>query len=193
MIFGLYIVLLFLGSRGGSIIIIKLSIILLIPFRKIAQTFPQRYPRRKAKVALQGRCIGVCGRHVTWLHCDKLFVGIEVVVLRQHAGSDKLLLKYLYKIQQVLRLAAADVVDSVWRNGQAVLAPLALGSTAHHPYYSFNNIINIGEVATAVAVVVDLYRLARQQLVGEAKIGHIGTSGRAVDSEKAQARGGNFV
>ena len=38
-------------------------------------------------------------------------MGIEIVVLGEHASSDEFLLEDIDKVQQVLGLAAADVVD----------------------------------------------------------------------------------
>ncbi len=63
----------------------------------------------------------------------------------------------------------------------------------HHSYNTFHNVVYVGEVAAAVAVVIDLDGLAAKELVGEAEIGHVGTAGRAVDGEEAQAGGGDVV
>ena len=170
-----------------------LFVILLIPLGKFAEAFAEGDFGRETEVALEGGGICVCGRHIARLHGDELLVGFEVVVSRQHLGPHQFFLQGLHKVEQVLGLAATDVIDCVGRDGQAVFTILLLGGFLHHPKDAFHNVINVGKVAAAVAVVVNLNGLATQQLVGEAKVGHIGTTGRAIDGEEAQARGGDVV
>ena len=118
---------------------------------------------------------------------------LKVIVLRQDAGKDELLLQDVHKVQQVLGLAATYVIHGIGRHGQAVVARLALGGALHHADDAFHDVIDIGEVAAAVAVVIDLYGLATEQAVGKAKVGHVGPSGGAIDGEEAQAGGGYVV
>ena len=120
-------------------------------------------------------------------------MGVEVVVLGEHSGSDEFLLEDIDKVQQVLGLAAANVVDGIRRDGKSVLAGLLFGSFAHDPDDAFHDVIDIGEIATAVAVVVDLDGLAFQQFVRESEIGHVRTPCRAVDGEEAEARGRDII
>ena len=63
----------------------------------------------------------------------------------------------------------------------------------HHANNAFYNVIDVGEVALAVAIVENLDGLALAQLVGEAKVGHVGPPRRAIDCEKAQPRAGDVV
>ena len=56
----------------------------------------------------------------------------------------------------------------------------------HNADYSFHNVIDIGEVTLAVAVVEDLDGLAFHQFVGEAKVGHVGATCRTIDGEEAK-------
>ena len=63
----------------------------------------------------------------------------------------------------------------------------------HHPYDSLHNVIHVGKVPLAVAVVEDLNLFAFQQLIGETKVGHVGTTGGAIDSEEAEAGAGDIV
>ena len=120
-------------------------------------------------------------------------MGLEVVVGGEDAGADEFLLEDVDKVQQVLGLAAADVVDGIRGDGQAVLADLLFRGLAHHPDDAFHDVIDIGEIAAAVAVVVDLDGLALEQLVREAEIGHVRAAGGAVDGEEAKARGRDVV
>ena len=63
----------------------------------------------------------------------------------------------------------------------------------HHPHNAFHDVVNVCEVAAAVAVIIDLNGLTTQQLVGEAEVGHIRPTGRAIDGEEAQAGAGDVV
>ena len=120
-------------------------------------------------------------------------MGLEVVVLREHAGADEFLLEDIDKVQQVFGLAAADVVDSIRRDGKPVLAVLLFRGFAHDADDAFHDVIDIGEIPSAVAVVVDLDGLAFQQCVRESEIGHVRAARRAVDGEEAEARGRDIV
>ena len=120
-------------------------------------------------------------------------MGLEVIVRGKHTGPDEFLLEDIDKVQQVLGLTTADVVDGIRRDGKPVLAGLLFRGLAHDSDDAFHDIIDIGEIASAVAVVVDLDSLAFQQLVRESEIGHIRAPGRTVDGEEAQARGRDIV
>ena len=120
-------------------------------------------------------------------------MGLEVVVGGEDAGADEFLLEDVDKVQQVLGLASADVVDGIRRDGKPVLAGLLLRGFAHDPDDAFHDVIDIGEIPAAVAVVVDLDGLTFQQFVREAEIGHVRAPGRTVDGEEAKARGRNVI
>ena len=120
-------------------------------------------------------------------------MGLEIVVLGEHASSDKFLLEDVDKVQQVLRLAAADVVNRIRRNGKTVLAGLLFRGFAHDADDAFHDVIDIGEITTAVAVVVDLDGLAFQQFVREAEIGHVRAACGSVDGEETKACGRDIV
>ena len=57
----------------------------------------------------------------------------------------------------------------------------------HDANYSLDNVINVCEVALAVAVIEYLDGLALTELVREAEICHIWTTGRTIDSEETEA------
>ena len=120
-------------------------------------------------------------------------MGLKVVVLGEHSGADEFLLEDIDKVQQVLGLAAADVVDGIRRDRKSVLAGLLFRGFAHDPDDAFHDVIDICEIPAAVAVVVDLDGLALQQFVRESEIGHVRTPCGAVDGEEAEARGRNIV
>ena len=83
-------------------------------------------------------------------------MGLEVVVIGENAGSDEFLLEDIDIVKQVLGLPAADVVNGIWRDGMPVLAGLLFRSLAHDPDDAFRDVIDIGEIPSAVTVVVDL-------------------------------------
>ena len=53
-------------------------IVCLIPISKLLQAFSQYDFRRKPKVTLQFRSVGICSRHIPWLHGHQLLVGINI-------------------------------------------------------------------------------------------------------------------
>ena len=112
---------------------------------------------------------------------------LKVVVLWQDTGSYKLFLQDVHKVQQILGLAATNVIDCVGRDGQAVFTRLLFGGFGQHTDNAFHNVIHVGEVAAAVAVVVYLDSFATQQLIGKSEVSHVGATGRAIDSEEAEA------
>ena len=63
----------------------------------------------------------------------------------------------------------------------------------HDTHYAFDDIIDVGEIAFALAIVEYLDGFATTQLVGEAEICHIGASSRSIDSKEAETRGRNVV
>ena len=80
----------------------------------------------------------------------------EVVVFGQHLGSDQLLLQGLHEVQEVLRLTTTYVIYLVGRYRQAIFSVTLLRGFLHYSKHTLNNVIHVGEVAAAVAVVVNL-------------------------------------
>ena len=117
----------------------------------------------------------------------------KIVILRKDAGADQFLLQRGSKIQKVLRCAAADVVDRVGGEGQPVFAGGSFRRALHDPDDAFHNVVHIGEVPPAVAVVEDLNLLAGGQFLRCREVEHIRTSCGAVDREEAQPGRGNAV
>ena len=115
-------------------------------------------------------------------------MGLKVVVLGQHTSAHQFFLKNSDEVEEILGGVIADIIHLVGRNGKTVFAVLLLGSMLHNADHSFHNVIDIGEVTLAVAVVEDLDGLALDQFVGETKVGHVRTTCRTIDSEEAEAR-----
>lgn len=120
-------------------------------------------------------------------------MGFKVVVLRKHSCTYKFFLQDGHEVEEVFGRVVADVVYLVRWDGESVLAVLLLGGVLHDAHHSLHNVIDIGEVAFAVAIVENLDCLAFHQLVGEAKVSHVGTAGGAIDSKEAEAGRGDVV
>lgn len=114
-------------------------------------------------------------------------MGLEVVVRRQHALLHQHALERVDEVEQVLGVRVADVVDAVRGEGQPVLAHLHLGRGVHDAPHALDDVVDVGEVAAAVAHVEDPDRVASAQLLGEAEVGHVGPAHRSVHREEAQA------
>ena len=168
-------------------------IIFFIPFRKLPEAFTEGDAGGEAEVAFEGGGVGISGGDVAGLHRDELLVGFEVVVGGENTGADEFFLEDLYEVQEVFGLAAADVIDGVGRDGQAVFAGFLFGGLGHNADDAFDDVIDVGEVPAAVAVVEDLDGLAFQEFVGKAEVGHVRSSGGAIDGEEAQAGGRDVV
>ena len=164
-----------------------------VPFRKPPEAFAQGGGGLEAEVLFEGGGVGVGYGDIAGLHGDEFLVGLEVVAGGEDFGAEELLLENGDEVEEVFRLVVADVVYLVWRYGEAVLTVALLGGVLHHSDYAFHNVVNVGEVALAVSVVENLDGLALHQLVGEAEVGHVGTAGRTVDGEEAQAGAGDVV
>lgn len=120
-------------------------------------------------------------------------MGIEVIILGEHAGTDQLFLKDGHEVEKVLGRVVADVVHLVRGDGESILAVLLLRGVLHDAHHSLHDVVNIGEVALAVAIVEYLDGLAFHQLVGEAEVSHVGTTCGAIDGEETEAGRGDVV
>lgn len=120
-------------------------------------------------------------------------MGLEIVVGRQDAGTYQFLLENRHEIQKILRRVVAYVIYLVRRNRKAVLTVLLLWGMSHDTHYTFHDVVNIGKVAFAVAVVEDLDGLAFTEFVGESEICHVRTSCGAIDRKETETCGRDIV
>lgn len=114
-------------------------------------------------------------------------MGLEVIVGREHALLHQHALQRVDEVEKVLGVRVADVVDAVRGERQPVLAHLHLGGGVHDAPDALDDVVNVGEVAAAVAHVEDLDGVAAAQLLGEAEVGHVGPAHGAVHREEPQA------
>lgn len=120
-------------------------------------------------------------------------MGLEIVVGRQDAGTYQFLLKNRHKVQKILRGVVADVIYLVRRNRKSVLTVLFLRGMSHDTDNSLHDVIDIGKVAFAVAVIEDLDSLAFTEFVGEAEIRHVRAAGWAIDRKETETCGRDIV
>lgn len=83
-------------------------------------------------------------------------MGIEVIVLWQDAGTHQLFLQDGHEVEEVFGRVVADVIYLVRWNGQSVLAVPLLGGVLHDAHHSLYDVVDIGEIALAVAIVENL-------------------------------------
>lgn len=164
-----------------------------IPFGEAAQAFADGDGGAEAVVAFEGFAVGVGDGNVAGLHGDEPPMGFKVVIGRQDARADKLFLQGGDVIEQILRRAAADVVDRIGRQRKSVLAGCLFRRALHDAQNALDDVIDIGKVALAVAVIEDVDRLPRDELLRCRVIKHIRSAGRSVDREKPQPRGRDVV
>ena len=120
-------------------------------------------------------------------------MSLEIEIFRQHTSPHQFLLQNLHKIQKVLRLTTADVIDGIRRNRETVFALLARRGTLHHAHNALHDVIDISKVSATVSIVKDLDGFALQKLVGKAEVGHVGATCGPIDGEETQPRGRDIV
>lgn len=120
-------------------------------------------------------------------------MGLEIVVGRQDAGTDQFLLENRHEIQKILRRIVADVIYFVRRNRKSVLTVLLLRGMSHDTDHTLHDVIDVGKVAFAVAVVEDLDGLAFTEFVGKVEIRHVRAAGWAIDRKETQTCGRDIV
>ena len=164
-----------------------------IPLSKSPQSFSQTCVWLESEVLLQWDCVCIGYWHITWLHRYKFLVSFKIIILRKNSCTHQLFLQDGYEVKEVFRGVVADVVHLVRGDGQSVLAVLLLGGVLHDAHHSLHDVVDISEVALAVAIVENLDGLAFHQLIGETKVSHVGTTCRAIDGEEAEAGRGDVV
>ena len=172
----------------------KLGVVVgFVPLGEVAETFAEGDFRGKSEVALEGGGVCVGGGDVAWLHGDKFFVGFEVVVLGENTGVEEFFLKDLDEVEEAFGLTSADVINGIGRDGETILTEFALRCTFHDTEDALDDIIDVGEVTTAITVVEDLDGVTLEEFISEAEVCHIGTTGRTIDGEETETRGRNVV
>lgn len=113
------------------------------------------------------------------------FMRVEVVIGRQNFGANQLFLQDGNELGQVDGFAVTDVVNFV-RHGVARRA-------VNHAADTFDDVVNVSEIAQRVPEIAQLDIFAADKFVGELEVRHVGSSGRAVNREESQTGRGNAV
>ena len=169
------------------------AIIPSIPLSKSPQALSQVGIGLESEVLLEGCRVSIGHGHVARLHGHEFLVGFKVVVLRKHSCTYKFFLQDGHEVEEVFGRVVADVIYLVRGDGQSIFAVLLLRGVLHDAHHSLHDVVNIGEVALAVAIVEYLDGLAFNKFVGEAEVSHVGTAGGAIDGEEAQAGRRNII
>ena len=79
------------------------------------------------------------------------------------------------------------------RHGQTIGADPDLRRAVHNPTHAFHDIVHVCKVALTIAHVENLNRIATTQLLGEAKVRHVGTAHRSVHRKEAKSGSRNGI
>lgn len=169
------------------------DVVALIPLGEGPQAVLERRRGLVAQIALERRGVRIGDGHVAGLHGHELLVGLEVVAGREYALLHQHALQRVDEVEKVLGVRVADVVDAVRGERQPVLSHLHLGGGVHDAPDALDDVIDVGEVAAAVAHVEDFDGVPAAQLLSEAEVGHVGPAHGAVNSEEAQPGRGDGV
>ena len=118
---------------------------------------------------------------------------LKIIVSRKDSSCQQLVLEYLDKVQEILGRVVANVVHLIRWYWQTVFACCLFWCMLHDANYSLDNVINVCEVAFAVAIIENLYGFAFHKFVGETEVCHVWATGRTIDSEEAKACRRNVI
>ena len=164
-----------------------------IPLSKSPQALSQAGIGLEAEVLLKWGGICISYWYITWLHWDEFLVGFKVIIFWEYSGTDEFFLEDGDEVEEVFWRVISNVIYFVRRDRKTVLTFLLLWSMLHDAHHSLHDVVDIGEVALAVAIVENLDGLAFHQFVGEAEVSHVGTTGGTIDGKEAEAGRGDVV
>ena len=120
-------------------------------------------------------------------------MGFKIIVCWKDSCTYKFFLKDGYEIKEVFGRVVADVVHLVWRYGKPILTILLLWSVLHNAHNTFYYIVDISEVALAIAVVENLDCLTFNKFVGATEVCHIWTTSWTIHCKETQACRRNVI
>src|SRR3569623_1828296 len=160
-----------------------------IPFDEARDAGLDRRGGLEADVMHQGIDVGVGGGHVALLQRYHVFFRFFTQAL----------LDPLDVMHELHGLVVADVVEPIGRAAAGgvgrIAAPVRIrrGDFIARAHHAFDDVVDVGEVALVLAVVVDVDGLAFEDVLGELEQRHVGPAPRTVHGEEAQSRGGQAV
>ena len=117
----------------------------------------------------------------------------KVVVFGEDSCTDELFLENCDEVEEILWGVVTYVIYFIRWDWEPVFALLLLWSVLHHSYYAFHDVIDIGEVAFAVAVIENLDGFAFHQFVGEAEVSHVWATGWSINGEETETGGWDVI
>lgn len=113
-------------------------------------------------------------------------MGFKVIIFWENSCTDELFLKDGDEVEEILWGIVTYVIYFVRRNRKTILTILLLWSVLHNTDYTFYDVIDIGEVTLAVAVVENLYGFAFHKFVGETEVCHVRATDWTIDGEETE-------
>ena len=135
---------------------------------------------------LQWGGIGIGDWDVAGLHGNEFLVGFEVVIFWEDSCTDELFLKDGDEVEEILWGIVAYIIYIIRWNWQSVFALVLLWGVLHHSYYAFHDVIDIGEVTLAVAVIENLDGFTFHQFVGETEVCHVRATSWTINGEETE-------
>ena len=162
-------------------------VVLPVPIYEFLHAFFDRCAGPETDVALKRIDVSECGRNVTRLHGEHIFLRF----------ATKRLLERLNQVHEFDRLIVADVVNAV-RCGRLRIVSSGRNRLSGRdrvigPNHAFDNISYKREITFHLPVVEDIDWLAAQNGFGENPYGHVRSSPGAVDREESQPRRRNSI
>lgn len=131
-----------------------------VPLGETAEAFTQRGGGLEAEVLFERGGVSIGDGDIAGLHGHELLVRLEIVAFGEHACTYKLFLEDGDEVEQVLGIVVADVIYFIRRDGKTVFSVFLFRGVLHHTDDSFDDVIDVGEVALAVAIVEDFNGVA---------------------------------
>ena len=130
------------------------TIIFSIPLSKRSQTFSKTCGWFKTEILFQRSCISVCNGNISRLHWYQFHVCLKIIISRKYLGCYQFFLQNSHKIKQILRRIIPNIVYFIGGNRKTILAIFLFWRMLHNTYYTFHNVIYIGEVTLTVTIVL---------------------------------------
>ena len=118
---------------------------------------------------------------------------LKIIVSRKDSSCQQLVLEYLDKVQEILGRVIANVVHLIRWYWQSVFACCLFWCMLHDANYSLDNVINVCEVAFAVAIIENLDGFAFHQFVGKTEVCHVRATGWTINGEETETCAGDVV
>ena len=118
---------------------------------------------------------------------------LKIIISRKYLGCYQFFLQNSHKIKQILRRIIPNIVYFIGGNRKTILAIFLFWRMLHNTYYTFHNVIYIGEVTLTVTIIENLNSFAFTQFIGKTKVRHIRTTCRTIDRKETKTSRGYII